>query len=71
MEFPRFDGSDVRVWLDKCSAYFQLYSIPPDFRVMVASLHMVDRAVNWFVINIHQGFILRNILWWLFPKNLK
>jgi hypothetical protein len=22
MEFPRFDGSDVRIWLDKYSAYF-------------------------------------------------
>jgi hypothetical protein len=46
MEFPWFDGSDVRVWLDKCSTYFQLYSIPPDFRVMTASLHMVDRALS-------------------------
>jgi hypothetical protein len=22
MEFPQFDGSDVRIWLDKYSAYF-------------------------------------------------
>jgi hypothetical protein len=48
MEYPRFDRFDARVWLDKCSAYFHLYSIPPDFIVMVASLHMVDRASNWY-----------------------
>jgi hypothetical protein len=22
MDFPCFDGSDVRIWLDKCYAYF-------------------------------------------------
>jgi hypothetical protein len=42
MDFPRFDGSDVRIWLDKCSGYFQLYSVPHDFRVTAASLHMLD-----------------------------
>jgi hypothetical protein len=31
MEFPCFDGIDVHVWLDKCSAYFHLYGIPSDF----------------------------------------
>jgi hypothetical protein len=48
MDFPKFDGSDVRIWLDKCPAYFHLYSIPPDFRVTATSLHMIDRASNWF-----------------------
>jgi hypothetical protein len=48
MDIPRFDGSDVRIWLDKCSAYFQLYAIPHDFRVTTASLHMVGKASHWF-----------------------
>jgi hypothetical protein len=48
MDFPRFDGSDVRIWLDKCATYFQLYAIPHDFRVTATSLHMVDRASHWF-----------------------
>jgi hypothetical protein len=48
MDFPRFDGSDVGIWLDKCSAYFQLYAIPHDFRVTTTSLHMVDKASHWF-----------------------
>jgi hypothetical protein len=47
MDFPRFDGTDVMIWLDKCSAYFRLYSIPPDFRVTAASMHMVDRTSHW------------------------
>jgi hypothetical protein len=48
MDFPHFDGSDVKIWLDKCMAYFQLYAIPSDFSVTVASIHMVDRASHWF-----------------------
>jgi hypothetical protein len=48
MDFPRFDGSKVHVWLDKCLAYFHLYSIPHEFHVTAASLHMVDRASHWF-----------------------
>jgi hypothetical protein len=48
MDFPRFDGSDVRIWLDKCTAYFQLYAVPLDFRVTAASLHMMDRTSHWF-----------------------
>jgi hypothetical protein len=34
MDFPMFDGSDVRIWLDKCAAYFQLYAIPQDFELL-------------------------------------
>jgi hypothetical protein len=40
MDFPRFH---LRIWLDKCVTYFHLYSIPPDFRVTFASLHMTDK----------------------------
>jgi hypothetical protein len=42
MEFPQFDGSGVKVWLDNCASYFHLYSISHDFQVTAASLHMVD-----------------------------
>jgi hypothetical protein len=48
MDFPVFDGSDVRIWLDKCSAYFHLYSIPADFRVTISSLHMSCKASHWY-----------------------
>jgi hypothetical protein len=48
MDFPHFDGTDVRVWLDKCSAYFHLYGIPYDFRVRAATL-------TW-LIRLHTGF---------------
>jgi hypothetical protein len=40
MDFPHFDESGVRIWVDKCSAYFTMYQIPPTFRVPAASIHM-------------------------------
>jgi hypothetical protein len=48
MDFAKFDGTDVRIWLDKCVAYFQLYAIPTDFRVTAVFLHMIGKASHWF-----------------------
>uniref|UniRef100_M8C5Q8 Uncharacterized protein n=1 Tax=Aegilops tauschii TaxID=37682 RepID=M8C5Q8_AEGTA len=33
MDFPKFDGTDVRIWLDKCDAFFRLYHIPESFKM--------------------------------------
>lgn len=44
LDFPRFDGSDVRIWIDKCQIFFNLYQIPAGFRVQAASMHMSDGA---------------------------
>jgi hypothetical protein len=55
MDFPQFDGSDVRIWLDKCAVYFQLYVIPLDFKVTATSLHMVDRVSHWYQNYKHYG----------------
>lgn len=48
MDFPQFDGSDVRIWLDKWKAFFQLYSIPDCFKVTSASLYLSDHAAHWY-----------------------
>lgn len=48
MDFPRFDGSMVRVWPDKCEAFFQLYHIRDNFKVASASLHLSDNAAHWY-----------------------
>jgi hypothetical protein len=43
-----FEGTDARIWVDKCVAYFALYQIPPNFRVSAASIHMIGDAAHWF-----------------------
>jgi hypothetical protein len=48
MDFPRFDGTDVRVWLDNCETYFGFYQIAEGFQVSAASLNMIGDAANWY-----------------------
>lgn len=48
LDFSRFDGTDVRIWLDKCNVFFTLYQIPCGFRVQAASMHIIDRAAHWY-----------------------
>ncbi|KAK1648872.1 hypothetical protein QYE76_066677 [Lolium multiflorum] len=48
MDFPRFSGTDARIWLDGCVSYFLLYDIPDSFRVTSATLHMTGDAAHWF-----------------------
>ncbi|XP_073359923.1 uncharacterized protein [Aegilops tauschii subsp. strangulata] len=48
IDFPRFDGSDVRIWLDKCEAFFKLYNIPNSFKLTSASLYLTDNAAHWY-----------------------
>lgn len=53
MEFPRFEGDGVRIWLDNCEVYFQLYQIPEGFKVMSASLHLHGNAAHWYQTSKH------------------
>jgi hypothetical protein len=48
MDFPKFDGSDVRVWLDNCETYFRFYNIVDEFRVSAATLNLVGDAAHWY-----------------------
>lgn len=48
MDFPKFDGSDVRVWLDNCETYFRFYNIVDEFRVSAAALNLVGDAAHWY-----------------------
>ncbi len=69
MDLPRFDGSDVRIWLDMCETYFDMYHIPSTmFKVSAAVLHVwycsksgISR-LSWlkkFAIGLHFFMLLR------------
>lgn len=46
--FPRFDGSNPRSWITKCTAYFKLFPHFPDSqRVALAYLHFEGKASLW------------------------
>jgi hypothetical protein len=72
MDFPIFDGSDVRVWLDKCASYFHCMAY---HLIFVLWLHLYI----WWVMH-HTGFSLismllvhthGNISWWLSHMSLR
>lgn len=48
--FPRFDGEEPRIWLDKCLDYFTLYRVPEQIWIITASLSMEGNASKWFQI---------------------
>ncbi|CAA0822266.1 Unknown protein, partial [Striga hermonthica] len=49
IEFPRFDGSNPRAWILKCSGYFKLVpNISKTQKVILASMHLEGKAALWF-----------------------
>jgi hypothetical protein len=48
MDFPKFDGTDVRIWVDTCNTFFQLYNIAEGFKVSAATLYLRDSAAHWY-----------------------
>lgn len=47
MEFPRFDGKNVRDWLYKCDQFFLLDETPAASMVRLASIHLDGLALQW------------------------
>lgn len=46
IEFPKFNGSNPRIWTKKCCRYFTLCRIPYEQKVNLAFLYMIERAEN-------------------------
>lgn len=47
LDFPKFDGSNVRMWVKKCIKYFALCKVLEDQKVDLACLNVIDKAENW------------------------
>ncbi|EEF51214.1 conserved hypothetical protein [Ricinus communis] len=48
VELSHFEGNNPRLWIKKCEKYFQLYSIPNEQKIDIASLYLGDRADIWY-----------------------
>lgn len=46
-DFPKFNGDAPRIWLKRCTSYFELYRVPPHSWVTTASLYMEGLAAMW------------------------
>lgn len=47
-EFPKFDGSNTRMWVKGAKTYFDVYSIEPGLWVKIASMNLTGVASLWF-----------------------
>lgn len=57
LDFPRFDGSNPRAWILKCTSYFKLMpNIPDSQKVHLATIHFEGKALSWFQ-NLNLGNI--------------
>ncbi|KAL5731844.1 hypothetical protein ACHQM5_004534 [Ranunculus cassubicifolius] len=48
LDFPPFDGANVRGWLLKANRYFQIYPLPDNQKILCASLYFRNKAESWF-----------------------
>ena len=54
IEFPKFDGGDVKGWIFRCRQFFRIDNVPEEMKVEMTSMHVYDRALLW-----HEQFIKR------------
>ncbi|PNX92266.1 retrotransposon-related protein [Trifolium pratense] len=56
VEFPRFNGKNVRDWLYKCDQFFMLDGTPATEMVRLASIHLDGLALQWHLNYMRQKF---------------
>jgi len=47
IEFPKFDGSNPRLWRDHCERYFEVYTVHQAMKTRFASLNFKGAAATW------------------------
>jgi len=52
VDFPKFDGEDVRGWAYRCDQFCAIDNVADNMKVKVASIHMTGKALLW-----HQSFM--------------
>jgi hypothetical protein len=46
IHFPKFDGSNPKIWFDNCVNYFTIYSILEELKVTTVTMHLEGNAPN-------------------------
>jgi len=44
---PKFDGTNPKLWIKHCDSYFDLYNIPLDNWVKLATINFTGTAAIW------------------------
>lgn len=63
MEFPKFDGTNPRLWRDHCERYFEVYSVVPFLKTRFAALNFTESAAVWLQIEEVVGEFRTGMTW--------
>jgi hypothetical protein len=47
LDFPKFDGTNPKLWIKQCGTYFDLYAIPVENWVKLATVNFAGPAAFW------------------------
>jgi hypothetical protein len=47
MNFPKFDGTNPKLWKHRCETYFDFYAIPVERWVRLAVMNFAGSATYW------------------------
>ena len=48
VDFPTFDGSELKDWICKAEQYFELDAMPEVWRVCVAAMYLKGKDLKWY-----------------------
>ena len=49
LDFPRFNGDEVKHWLIQCETFFSVDHTPEEYKVRLAVVHFEGRALQWHI----------------------
>jgi hypothetical protein len=47
MDFPKFDGTNPRLWKDKCELFFEVYGVSESLKHRFTALNFLGTAESW------------------------
>ena len=63
LEFPTFDGLDLKAWLIKAEHFFVLDDTPSHCQVQIAAMHLDGQALYWYHAFTQNCALLTPITW--------
>lgn len=57
VEVPRFNGTEAEDWVFKIKEIFEIYGVPMDQRIKIASFHMKGQAYAWYKWVVKNGLV--------------
>ncbi|XP_019451923.1 PREDICTED: uncharacterized protein LOC109354024 [Lupinus angustifolius] len=70
IEFPRFNGTNVKEWLYQCETYFMVDNTQEEFKVKLAIMHFEGKALKWHHAYVRSMWVNSIPTWGEYVKTL-